>query len=336
MTSSVGGERLLPVEGHVAFEAIERVPSHRKDVMLAISPFEEVISPRDEIIAYETLWAVSGQSEKSLSELFQSAGVMLPTQLLQSGVVTYSLDDIRAKVEQTLSTIDGFSVCLRGMPQYPERLRDARYPVEMFYYKGDLTITERRCVSIVGAREASPDGIKRAKRLSRELVQRGFAIVSGLAKGIDTAAMVEAVRQGGQVIGVIGTPITEYYPKENRPLQDFIGKWHLLVSQVPFHRYQEEPFSAHKHRFPQRNVTMAALSEATIIVEASDTSGTLSQARACLQQKRKLFILDSCFQRPGLTWPSTYEQQGAIRVRTLDDVLSNLAPVAVDEQLDQG
>src|ERR1019366_8913989 len=108
--------------------------------------------------------------------------------------------------------------------------------------------------------------------------------------------------------------IDEYYPKENRDLQDLIAKSHLLVSQVPFYRYATEPFRSRRNYFPQRNETMSALSEATIIVEASDTSGTLTQARAALEQKRKLFILDSCFERPDITWPRRFEARGAIRV----------------------
>ncbi|MCR9091147.1 MAG: DNA-protecting protein DprA, partial [Proteobacteria bacterium] len=75
-----------------------------------------------------------------------------------------------------------------------------------------------------------------------------------------------------------------------------------------------------------RNVTMSALTEATVIVEASDTSGTLIQARAALQQGRKLFILESCFNRPGLKWPHTYEKRGAIRVRDIEDIRLHLGP----------
>jgi DNA processing protein len=287
------------------------------------TPFVEAISPSDEWIAYEILWAMRGHTEKKVAELFQGREV-LPTQVLQDVNGYLAPTSLEAKVRDELARLSGFSICVRGMAQYPERLRDAAYPVELFQYRGDLSLVESPCISVVGARDASDDGKMRAARLARELVKHGYTIVSGLARGIDTAAMVAAIRAGGNVIGVIGTPITDYYPKENRPLQDFIGRHHLLLSQVPVYRYKHEAFEERKYHFPQRNVTMAALSSATVIVEASDRSGTLTQARAAVQQGRKLFILNNCFERKSITWPAHYEGLGAIRVRTMKDIFDNL------------
>ena len=156
------------------------------------------------------------------------------------------------------------------------------------------------------------------------MVKRNFVIVSGIAIGIDTVALETAIKENGQVVGVIGTPIDQYYPPENKELQDTIAKNHLLISQVPFYRYSVEPFPSRRNYFPQRNETMSALSEATVIIEASDTSGTLTQARAALQQKRKLFILNSCFENTSIKWPHTYADRGAIRVRNTNDIISHL------------
>jgi hypothetical protein len=88
---------------------------------------------------------------------------------------------------------------------------------------------------------------------------------------------------------------------------------------------QQHP-GTNRYFFPERNITMSALTEATIIVEAGETSGTLIQARAALQQGRKLFILDSCFTNPALTWPEKFVKRGAIRVRDYDDIKTALAP----------
>jgi DNA processing protein len=123
---------------------------------------------------------------------------------------------------------------------------------------------------------------------------------------------------------VIGTPINEYYPKENKELQEKIAKDHLLISQVPFFRYNHEPFLARKNNFPRRNATMSAIAEGTVIIEASDTSGTLTQARAAIFQKRKLFILNSCFENESITWPSHYLKLGAVRVTNELDIIDNL------------
>jgi DNA processing protein len=157
--------------------------------------------------------------------------------------------------------------------------------------------------------------------ISKALVEKGFAVVSGLAAGIDAAAHTAAIEAGGQTIAVIGTPLGVHYPKENEPLQRRIADKYLLISQVPVLRYASQHVPQNKLFFPERNITMSALTEATIIVEAS---GTLTQARAALQQGRKLFILDSCFERTDITWPASYAKKGAIRVRELSDIWSAL------------
>src|SRR5690606_35708634 len=104
-----------------------------------------------------------------------------------------------------------------------------------------------------------------------------------------------AIAHDGRTIAVIGTPISEVYPKENKDLQRHIASNYLLVSQVPLLRYKSQGAHINRFFFPERNKTMSALSDATIIVEASETSGTLTQARAALDQGRKLFILESNF-----------------------------------------
>jgi DNA processing protein len=102
----------------------------------------------------------------------------------------------------------------------------------------------------------------------------------------------------------------------------------LVISQVPVHRYESQDYRRNRLFFPERNITMSALTEATLIVEAGETSGTLTQARAAIQQKRKLFILDNCFRNKNLTWPQRFEQQGGTRVtRVVDynDIRAQLA-----------
>lgn len=295
---------------------------------------QNTISPRDEMVSYETLWSLPNSSLKSIAELFKKHRV-LPSQLLETESESLFTQDRRAVVEHFLASIRGFSVSINGCFQYPKHLRDAKYPPELLYYRGDIGLVESPCVSIVGTRQATPDGLKRAAKLAASFVEAGYTIVSGLAAGIDTAAMSAAIAAGGRTIGVIGTPITETYPKENRDLQECVARSHLLLSQVPFYRYATEPFSAKKRYFPERNETMAALSRATVIVEASDRSGTLTQARACFQQGRKLFILNSCFERPDIEWPHTYLGRGAIRVQTFDDIISQLPETDEDGSLEK-
>jgi DNA processing protein len=176
---------------------------------------------------------------------------------------------------------------------------DASEPEELtLYYTGDLGLVSRPCVSIVGAREATPEGRARATRLARELVQRRIVIVSGLARGIDTAAHLSTLESGGQTIAVIGTPLSKASPVENGTLQETIWRDHLLISPFP------EGSEVFPSNFPKRNQVMAAISDATVIVEANDDSGTLHQAVACQELGRWLFILKSVVEMRA--WPKRF------------------------------
>ncbi len=277
------------------------------------------------MIAYETLWAMPGQSPKTIAELFRRYGT-LPSRLLEilSRESLFPDLDLREKVALYLANHNGFSVCVNGAFDYPNRLREARYPIELFYYRGYIGFLEARCISVVGTRKCTREGQRCARDISRALVKEGFTVVSGLAAGIDTAAMKAAISAGGHTIGVIGTPLNAVYPPENEALQEEVAQHHLLISQVPFYRYSHESFKVRRLHFPYRNETMAALSEATVIIQASTGSGTLTQARACLHQRRRLFIHDLCFEKADATWPAYYIKRGAIRISSAQELLKIL------------
>jgi len=175
---------------------------------------------------------------------------------------------------------------------YPLGLRDAKEPVEVLYYSGNVDCLNSKRISVMGHRKPSDQGLLRAEQITRKLIADKFTIVSGLAEGIDTIAHQTAINNGGQTIAVIGTPLDICFPAANKALQKIIGDSHLLISQVPFIRYRMQKFEVTRGFFPERNKTMSALSQATIIIEAAERSGTLVQATAALQQGRKLFILE--------------------------------------------
>jgi DNA processing protein len=220
-----------------------------------------------------------------------------------------------------------YGVRVHGAGEYPQKLRDAAHPIELLYYQGWWDLAESRSVAVVGTRQPTPDGIARTQRLVKALVKDNFTIVSGLAAGVDTVAHETAIAEGGRTIAVIGTPLSHSYPRENAALQRKIATEYLLISQVPVKRYERQDYRKNRLFFPERNITMSALTEATIIVEAGETSGTLIQARAALHQGRKLFILDNCFQR-GLSWPQKFADKGAVRVVYYDDIRKHLSPTA--------
>lgn len=193
------------------------------------------------------------------------------------------------------------------------------YPV---WFAGDLDVLRQPAVSVVGAREVSEDGAARARKIARLLAQAGVTVVSGLAAGVDTHALTAAINAGGKVAAVIGTPITQAYPAANASLQEVIYKRHLLVSQF------EAGGRVFRTNFPARNKLMASLSLGTVIIEASDTSGTLHQAVECTRMNRWLFVLKSVVDDPFLTWPqrfrSTYDR--FVVVETVEDILERLRP----------
>ena len=291
---------------------------NHEDEMLALSP----ISPFIELGAYESLWLEKGTTFKSLAEKFAQFPEMLPSEFVPYSKAAECSN--RVFEELRASGASRFGIRINHAGDYPQKLRDAHHPVELLYFLGIWEFVESRSVSVIGSRNASPEGIRRTRQLAKKLVQRDITVVSGLAKGIDTEAHETAIAEGGRTIAVIGTPIHKVYPQENTDLQNRIAKEHLVISQVPVLRYLQQNPLSNRFFFPERNKTMSAISDATIIVEASDSSGTLTQARAALYQNRKLFILDSCFQKAGLKWPKRFARQGAIRVRRTEDIWKNL------------
>lgn len=187
------------------------------------------------------------------------------------------------------------------------------------FYAGDLSLL-RQSVAVVGARDVTDEGAKRARRIARELSEAGLTIVSGLAKGVDVNAHRAALAAGGRTVAVIGTPIDQAYPAEHGPLQEEIARDHLLVSPFP------DGQKVWPSNFPKRNRVMAALTLGTIIIEASDSSGTLHQAVECEKLGRWLFILKSVYDTPGLEWPKRYARYNRVQVVTsAEDVLGALA-----------
>lgn len=285
--------------------------------------FESAISPLEEAAAYEALWDQDGVWFKQMAELFSKNLGARPSQFVDEERRAEYASNVLELLQA--SAADRVGVVVVGMLEYPVRLRDAEHPVELLYYEGKWELVNTPCVSIVGTRKPSEEGVRRARRLASALVDDGYTVVSGLAQGIDTVAHETAIAKGGRTIAVLGTPLTESYPKANAALHREIAAKHLVVSQVPVIRYGKQFYKQNRYFFPERNKTMSALSEATIIVEAGETSGTLVQARAALQQGRKLFVLDSCFE--SRKWPHKFVEQGAIRVKDYDQIKECLGAV---------
>jgi len=232
------------------------------------------------------------------------------------------------------ATIRGYSLReLLGSGSLGTEVERQRAPGRLFA-AGDVDLVRRGArVSVIGARKPSPEGLRRARRLAAELAREGVIVVSGLAEGIDTAAHGGALAAGGRTVAVLGTPLDVCYPRQNEKLQRRIMTEHLALS--PF--APGSPVAT--KNFPYRNRVMALVSGATVIVEASDTSGALAQGWEAIRLGRLLFILRSIAEAPDLTWPEKILRYGA-RVLThtgpLLDLLDPRARVCDDGCLPAG
>lgn len=142
--------------------------------------------------------------------------------------------------------------------------------------------------------------------------------MSGLARGIDRAAHEGCLVAGGKTVAVLGTPLDRVYPREHAPSQELIGEVGAAVSQFC------PGFPVRRHFFPARNANMSGLSLGTVVVEASETSGVLIQARKALEQGRKLFIPQSAVDDPLISWPRRFLEKGAVALRTINEVIAAL------------
>lgn len=186
------------------------------------------------------------------------------------------------------------------------------------FLKGNVNLLNEKSVCVVGSRNASNESIQKTEKIVKSLIKRNIVVNAGLAKGIDTATHATALNNGGKTIAVIGTPINQFYPKENRELQERIEKDGLLVSQFP-------PCNpVNRWNFPTRNGVMSGISLATIIMEAGETSGALKQADYALKQGRDVLIPKSAVDSTLISWPRKYIDKGASEFKTLKDVLEIL------------
>lgn len=201
---------------------------------------------------------------------------------------------------------------------YPTTLRLIFNLPPFLFVRGEFAETDLRSVAVVGTRDASTDGVKRSGRMARLLVERGVTVVSGLARGIDTAAHHAALAAGGRTIAVIGTGIRKCYPAQNRELAEAIAEQGALVSQF----WPDMPGAS--YTFPRRNVTMSGIAQGTVVIEASSTSGAKMQARLALEHGKKVFLIKSLTEAQ--EWARKYvDKRGATMVDDVDDVVRLLA-----------
>ncbi|MEV8512862.1 DNA-processing protein DprA [Dactylosporangium sp. NPDC051484] len=220
------------------------------------------------------------------------------------------LDAAAAEVRDWLA--GGIAVHCLFDDTYPAQLRDIHQMPPVVFTRGTLA-GDRRAVAVVGTRNPTERGLATARTVAGALAESGVTVVSGLAKGIDTAAHEAALRVGGRTVAIIGTGVNRYYPATNRSLQDQIVKDGLVLSQF------WPDASPTKQTFPMRNAVMSGYAAATVVIEAAYQSGARMQARLALQHGRPVVLIDSLLVHD---WARDYATRpGVMVVRTVEQLL---------------
>lgn len=207
-----------------------------------------------------------------------------------------------------------------GDTEYPTLLSETEEAPRFLYLRGDFSLLhDTRTIALVGSRNASDKGKENTRRVAATLGHNGIIVVSGLARGIDVTAHKTALENGYKTIAVIGTNLNQYYPSENKNIQMEIEKKGLVISQFSPALKTERWF------FPLRNGVMSGLSRATVIMEAGETSGALTQAKYAAKQGRLVLIPQNVFSDPSISWPHSLVRKGAIVVRTPKEIISTLS-----------
>ena len=204
-------------------------------------------------------------------------------------------------------------------PDYPPLLRELDSAPPALIVRGDLRLTERPCVAMVGARNASAAGRRLARELAHGLGAQGICVTSGLARGIDTAAHGGAIARG--TIGVIASGIDVVFPPENTELQERVASEGLLVTEQP---PGAEPLA---RQFPARNRIIAGLTLATVVVEAAPRSGSLITARLAAEAGREVMAVPGSPLDPRAQGCNLLIRDGATLVQSVDDILEMVRPI---------
>jgi len=212
----------------------------------------------------------------------------------------------------------GAHVVTRASPEYPRELQQIYNPPILLYVWGMLTERDHRAVSVVGSRKTSHYGLECAKRLSYQIAYAGLTVVSGLARGIDTAAHQGALAAGGRTVAVIGSGLMDLYPPENLGLAEKIAQSGAVVSEFPM------TFPPDRQTFPYRNRIVAGWGNGLLVVEAGMKSGALITAGQALEHGRNVYAVPGQIDRPSAMGSNKLIQQGAKLVMAASDILDDL------------
>ncbi len=252
--------------------------------------------------------------QQSARDLMQVEGVHRKT---AEGIASFKSWD---RVDRELELAYKYNVDIITIhdSSYPELLRSIYDRPSLLYIKGKL-ISDEACIAVVGSRRASTYGKFTTENFCRELVSNGLNVVSGMARGIDTAAHRGALSGRGRTIAVLGSGLDIIYPSENMELSERIAESGAVISEFPF---GTQPLASN---FPARNRIISGIAIGTIVMEATEKSGSLITARFALEQGREVFAVPGSIDHPGSRGTHRLIKEGAKLVENVQDILDEIA-----------
>jgi len=229
-----------------------------------------------------------------------------------------------AQAELSRARSRGVSILTLEDARYPDLLRASSDPPWLMYARGDLRPEDVLSIAVVGSRRATPHGLAAARAIGRGLAEAGYTVVSGMARGIDAAAHAGALEAGGRTIAVLGSGLDRIYPVEHRRLFDAIAASGAVLTEFPF---GAAPLKRH---FPERNRVIAALSWATVVVEAARGSGSLITAELAADEGRAVYAVPGTVDEPNAAGTNGLLRAGALVCRSAADVVEDLAAQVAD------
>ena len=269
----------------------------------------------------EHFGSAQGAYMASLTEL-ESCGI--PARVAQSIFAQAGLKEAVRDLEASAKA--GCQVVAYSSGDYPPLLKQTPDPALVLYVRGDVKVLSQHGVAIVGTRRPTAYGSQVAQRLARDLAQRQLVVVSGLARGIDSAAHRGALEAGGKTVAVLGSGIDVIYPRENKRLSEQVAESGALISEFP------PGTSPAPENFPIRNRTISGLSLGVVVVEAAEYSGSLITARLAVEQNREVFAVPGNITSAQSFGPNHLIKQGAKLVDEWMDVIEEF-PAEVRMQL---
>ncbi|HEX3662664.1 MAG TPA: DNA-processing protein DprA [Acidobacteriaceae bacterium] len=259
--------------------------------------------------------------------LTQLEGLQFPAQaaqMIDTGEAGKAADEELARVAET-----GAALVTYHDETYPERLREIYDPPPLLWVRGDASLLGRPALAVVGTRHPTPYGTGMAEKLARELAERGLVILSGMARGVDTAAHKGALTAKRPTVAVWGTGVDVIYPKENKGLaEQIVAGGGAILSELPLGTFPAP------QNFPKRNRVISGMSVGVLVIEAGENSGTRVTARCALEQNREVFAVPGNVTTRNAWGPNLLIKQGAKLTSCWEDVWEEL-PTSIRAGLEQ-